>query len=223
MNLESQFNLIAKEYDANRRKFIPCFEDYYNSTTKFIASNITEPKRILDLGAGTGLLTYFWYPYFPAAEYVLVDIADDMLDVARKRFAGIGTVSYQTADYAKKLPEQDFDVIVSALSIHHLENGDKEKLFERIYEKLPKGGLFVNYDQFCAGQTDMDDWFDSYWESQLAGSGLTGHDIALWKERRKLDRECSVEEETVMLDKCGFKTVKCVYSYQKFSVMMAIK
>lgn len=57
----------------------------------------------------------------------------------------------------------------------------------------------------------------------LRGSGLTEHDIALWKERRKLDRECSVEEETAMLCKSGFKSVKCVYSYQKFSVIIAIK
>lgn len=223
MNIEEQFNLIAQEYDANRKKFIPCFDDCYISTTKFIASNIAVPKRVLDLGAGTGLLSYFWYCHFPATEYVLVDIADDMLQIARKRFSGIDTVSYQTVDYSKELPVQDFDAIVSALSIHHLENMDKEKLFKRIYDKLPEGGLFVNYDQFCAGQADMDDWFDSYWESQLAESGLTEHDIALWKERRKLDRECSVEEETEMLGKCGFKTVKCVYSYQKFSVIAAIK
>ena len=223
MNIEEQFNLIAQEYDANRKKFIPCFDDYYISTTKFIASNIAVPKRVLDLGAGTGLLSYFWYCHFPATEYVLVDIADDMLQIAGKRFSGIDTVSYQTVDYSKELPVQDFDAIVSALSIHHLENMDKEKLFKRIYDKLPEGGLFVNYDQFCAGQADMDDWFDSYWESQLAESGLTEHDIALWKERRKLDRECSVEEETEMLGKCGFKTVKCVYSYQKFSVIAAIK
>lgn len=25
MNIEAQFNLIAEEYDCNRRKFIPCF------------------------------------------------------------------------------------------------------------------------------------------------------------------------------------------------------
>lgn len=223
MSIESQFNLIANEYDANRKKFIPCFDDYYISTTKFIASNIAEPKRVLDLGAGTGLLSYFWYRHFPTSEYVLVDIADDMLQAARKRFAGIDTVSYQVADYSGEMPAQDFDVIVSALSIHHLENRDKEKLFERIYDKLPEGGLFVNYDQFCAGQAGMDEWFDSYWESRLAERGLTEHDIALWKERRKLDRECSVEEETAMLSKCGFKTVKCVYSYQKFSVIAAVK
>lgn len=29
MNIEEQFNFIAKEYDANRKKFIPCFASDY--------------------------------------------------------------------------------------------------------------------------------------------------------------------------------------------------
>lgn len=58
-DIEEQFNLIAKRYDENRRKFIPCFHDYYEATTKMILSNIDSPKRVLDLGAGTGLLTYY--------------------------------------------------------------------------------------------------------------------------------------------------------------------
>ena len=65
MDIEKQFNLIAEEYDSNRRKFIPCFDDFYKNTTEFIASNIEEPKQIVDLGAGTGLLTYFWYQQCP--------------------------------------------------------------------------------------------------------------------------------------------------------------
>lgn len=50
MNIEEQFNLIANEYDANRRKFIPCFDDFYKSTTEFISYNINSPRKILDLG-----------------------------------------------------------------------------------------------------------------------------------------------------------------------------
>lgn len=223
MNIQTQFNLIAEQYDVNRKKFIPCYDDFYESTTKFIISNIETPKRVLDLGAGTGLLSNFWYQHCPDSEYVLVDIADDMLNVARKRFAGIKNVSYQILDYSNGLPGGDFDVIVSALSIHHLENEDKIKLFAQIYDKLPKGGLFVNYDQFCAGQTVMDDWFNTYWENQLATSGLTDQDIELWKERRKLDKECSVEEEAEMIRNRNFTSVKCIYSYQKFSVIGAIK
>lgn len=223
MTIEEQFNSIAQEYDANRKKFIPCFQDFYENTTRFITSNIAKPQSVLDLGAGTGLLAYFWYKAFPAAEYVLVDVAGEMLDVARKRFSGIDNVSFQLADYSKGLPDKDFDVIVSALSVHHLEHEGKRLLFDKIYEKLPSGGLFVNYDQFCAGQGVMDEWFDSYWEGQLEASGLTQHDIERWKERRKLDRECSVEMEVEMLSSCRFKSVKCVFSCQKFAVIAAVK
>lgn len=223
MSIEAQFNAIAQEYDANRKRFIPCFDEYYESTTSFVAANISPPKRVLDLGAGTGLLTYFWYRQFPEAEYVLTDIADEMLNVARRRFHGIGSISYQTLDYAKSFPPGAFDVILSALSIHHLEQEEKQALFQRIYETLPTGGVFVNYDQFCAGQPDMNVWFDSYWEHQLMTSGLTQHDLQSWRERRKLDRECSVAEEMDMLSACRFRAVQCVYSCQKFAVIVAIK
>ena len=223
MNIEEQFNLIAKEYDVNRKKFIPCFDDYYENTTKLIASCIDAPKRVLDLGAGTGLLTYYWFKECKTAEYVLVDIAEEMLDVSKKRFAGLDNVSHQVMDYIKQLPDGKFDAIISALSIHHLDDRQKNELFCRIYESLPAGGIFVNYDQFCAGTTMMNRWFDSYWEKQLYTSGLTDRDIELWKERRKLDRECSVEKEVEMLQQCTFADVKCLYSYHKFSVIIAVK
>lgn len=172
-DIEEQFNLIAKKYDENRRKFIPCFDDYYESTTKLILSNIDSPKRVLDLGAGTGLLTYYWFKEYKTADYVLVDIADEMLNVSRKRFAGLENIQHEILDYTKQLPKGEFDTIISALSIHHLDEGQKTDLFERIYEKL--------------------------------------------------DKECSVEEEIEMLKKCGFSDVKCLYSYHKFSVIMAVK
>lgn len=223
MNIEEQFNLIANEYDLGRKKFIPCFDDYYGNTTDLLAQNIIKPKKILDLGAGTGILSMFWYKHFPEAEYMLVDIANEMLNVARSRFEGLKNVSCQVLDYTKELPADDFDLIMSALSIHHLEDEEKENLFKQIYKKLPPKGLFVNYDQFCAGTSDMNHWYDLFWENQLKNSGLPNLDLKLWQERRKLDKECSVETEISMLKESGFKTIKCIYSYHKFSVIVAIK
>ena len=152
-----------------------------------------------------------------------MDIAEEMLNVARKRFAGLNTIDYQICNYAENLPYGEFDCIISALSIHHLENEMKQNLFSRIYNKLPDDGIFVNYDQFSGGSPVMDEWFDSYWEKQLEKAELSSEDMLLWKERRKLDRECSVEEEIDMLKNVGFHEVKLVYCNQKFCVIIAKK
>lgn len=122
MDIHKQFNLVANEYDKNRKKFIPCFYDFYIGTTSLIAHNIATPKTVLDLGAGTGLLSQFWIQHYPTADFILVDIADEMLDVARKRFSGMENVTYQVLNYTNELPCGKFDVVASALSIHHLED-----------------------------------------------------------------------------------------------------
>ena len=111
MTIEEQFNKIANEYDENRRRFIPCFEDFYVNTTRMIFSGISAPKRVLDLGSGTGLLTYYWYKECDSAEYVAVDIAEDMLDVSRNRFEGLGNIHHRVMDYTAELPDIRFAVI----------------------------------------------------------------------------------------------------------------
>lgn len=223
MGIRERFNDVATDYDKNRKRFIPCFDDFYGTATDFIAANITAPAKVLDLGAGTGLLTAFWREHFPDAAYELVDIAEAMLTVARTRFSDAQGVSFRTMNYADNFPDGRFDAVISALSIHHLEDDDKRLLFSRIHERLSEGGIFANYDQFCADGARMDAWYTAYWEKQLYASGLTEADIAAWKERKIFDRECSVEKELAMLRGGGFSAAQCVYTCQKFSVIMAMK
>lgn len=223
MTISEQFNIVAQEYDADRRKFLPCFDAFYKDATDFIAHSIAKPRRVLDLGTGTGLLTMYWYSHFPETEYVLTDVSVGMLDVARKRFQGVEQMTYEVCDYCQHLPDNDFDVIISALSIHHLEHSDKRQLFRRIYEKLPDGGVFVNYDQFCGDTETMTRMMDEYWIDGLQHSGLSEQSLERWRERRKFDRECSLQDEKTWLKDAGLQTVQCVFSQLKFSVLMAIK
>lgn len=57
-NIKNLFDVVSKIYDKSRQIFIPCYEDFYETTTDFIASTI-KPKQIVDLGAGTGLLSMY--------------------------------------------------------------------------------------------------------------------------------------------------------------------
>lgn len=221
VTIEEQFNLIAGEYDSGRRKFIPYFDDYYERTTAFAASFIGAPSRILDLGSGTGLLAMYYFRHFPHAEYILADMAEEMLKVAKKRFENIRNIDYSLIDYTKELPDGNFDLVISALSIHHLENEQKLKLFHDLKEKNPSGGWLINYDQFCCDSKEMDNAVNAHWINHLYHSGLSETELARWEERRKLDRECSVAAEIAMLKKCGFKSVECIYLNGKFAVIAA--
>lgn len=227
--IQTLFNSVSLEYDVERRAFIPCFDEFYGGATDFVASAIREPNCILDLGAGTGILTQFWFSHFPLAHYTLVDKAGGMLCVAKKRFLGKRNVSFIEADYFCEenfgIPRdgEKIDTVISALSIHHLKDEDKRLLFEKVYKVLERGGVFVNYDQFCADDDTINAQYTRYWTDKILASGLSQEAIAKWRERQKLDKECSVEKEVVAIKSSGFEAVQCIYQNQKFAVIVAKK
>lgn len=221
--MKERFNATAKEYDSRRRILIPCFDDYYETMVNFLSTVIPEPKSILDLGAGTGLLSKFWLNYYKNSKYTLIDVADQMMEVAKKRFQGLTNFNYIIADYSKDIPKGNFDLISSALSIHHLSEDEKFDLYRRIFKKLPPNGHFVNFDQFNGNSKLLTDSYNNWWFAQIKKGGISEFEKNSWTERRKIDKENSIEETIDMLKKVGFETVECIYRYMKFGVILAVK
>lgn len=55
----------------------------------------------------------------------LIDISEKMFDVAKERLANFSNVKYILNDYTTYDFDGEFDIIVSALSIHHLTETEK--------------------------------------------------------------------------------------------------
>ena len=139
------FEAHAEGYDAERRRLLPCFDAFYAAAVEAVGLSGRPPGRVLDLGAGTGLLAGFVAEAFPAARLTLLDGAGAMLAQARERLGE--RASYVVGDLADPLPEGPWDAIVSALAIHHLDDPGKRDLFARVRAALAPGGLFVNAEQ----------------------------------------------------------------------------
>jgi ubiquinone/menaquinone biosynthesis C-methylase UbiE len=137
-DIKKQFNYIAAHYDNHRKYFIPCFDDFYIRSVSLLQNYRKDFMNIVDLGAGTGILTKAVYEMYPNAHYTLIDISKDMLKIARERFAGMDNFNFMEYNYAGDIPVNNCDLICSALSIHHLD--DKEKLYKNIYSKLSRNG-----------------------------------------------------------------------------------
>ncbi len=217
------FNTAALKYDEQRKLFIPCFDDYYQTGASFISEIRGDFRSVLDLGAGTGLLTKYLVEKFPDATYTLVDASEQMIEIARTRFEGKRNFNYLISDYSGGLPSGIHDLIASALSIHHLEDKAKMSLYKDIFNNLADGGFFLNLDQFNASSEFMNDHFNSYWYNTIIHSGIVEKERELWLQRRELDRENTIAESIAMLKQAGFRSVDCIYNYMKFGVILAIK
>ena len=219
--VSERFNQVSEKYDEQRKSFVPCYDDYYGTSIDFLSKLNKNFNYILDLGAGTGLLTKYLVDFFPDAKYTLVDVSEQMLDISRKRFTGKDNFEYLVYDYSKKIPQGKYDLIASALSIHHLEDKDKSFLYSNIHRHLNGNGYFINLDQFNASSEAMNDHYNEYWYNQINESKISTSEKASWLKRRDLDKENTIYETIDMLKESGFKNVECIYCYLKFGVILA--
>jgi tRNA (cmo5U34)-methyltransferase len=136
----SQFHFDPATYMDLMRAEVPLYETL--QATIVAATVGVAAHSILDLVTGTGETLTRVLAAHPTARAVGVDENDGMLDVARPRLAG-HEVTLRVADLLDPLPEGPFDLVISALAVHHLDGPGKAELFRRIAAVLLPGGRFV--------------------------------------------------------------------------------
>ncbi|MGA8940381.1 MAG: methyltransferase domain-containing protein [Acidobacteriaceae bacterium] len=210
------FDITASTYDADRAKLIPCYDAFHRRATDLIPGGAT---RILDLGAGTGILTTFVRTWYPAAHIHLMDFSEPMIDLARKRLANDTNVTFEVADYFTVPLGENYDAIVSALSIHHLEHPAKKALFAKIFAALRHGGTFVNAEQVAGPTPALDAVYKSLWLQQVREAGATPQQIADSLYRQQDDRCASVEDQLDWMREAGFTDSDCWFKDNRFAVL----
>lgn len=100
----------------------------------------TQPRRILDLGCGTGFLVRETVASFPESEITAIDISADMLDAARRLCPKAEQVSWMWADARELAFVDHFDLVVSNSAIQWMT--PLGALFENIHRTLRPGGTF---------------------------------------------------------------------------------
>ena len=221
--IKEQFNTFAKEYDSKRKNIIPCFDDFYKSSISLLKFYKNNLKNVIDLGAGTGLLTKEIYELFNYANYTLVDVSIDMLDIAKQRFKGLKNFEFMECNYLEDIPLGNCDLVCSALSIHHLDSTEKAKLYENIYRKLDKNGCFLNLDLFIAESKIVEDLYNKWWYDYIDKNTNETEERNRMEKSRELDKENTIKDSLELLKNSGFKEVECIYSFMKFGVIIAIK
>ena len=115
--------------------------------------------KILDIPAGTGVLTYEKYKKLNNSKIICMDYSIDMLEIAKKRFENnkINNIECKQGDVGNiPFENETFDMVLSMNGFHAFP--EKEKAFNEIRRVLKNNGFFIGCF-YIKEITKRTDWF----------------------------------------------------------------
>lgn len=121
----------------------------------------TAATRVLEYGAGTGLLGFALKPY--VGHMTLADISEGMLAEVQKKIAasGMTDVEWRKLDLTKEaLPAERWDLVALQLILHHIL--DTDQILKALYDVLEPDGVLVVADMDLEDGTFHREAFEGY-------------------------------------------------------------
>lgn len=224
MNVESFYNLISSEYTEMLERLVPRYREMLWMILDYIPKDL-KPKRIVDLGCGTGNLSEGIANQYPDAELIAVDLSASILKEASERLKNYSNIKYLNEDFnTLEFEAGSVDLIVSSIALHHLTDPQKEKLLKKIYTWLSPNGILIFGDQF-AGSTDARyQQHMNNWKLSSKGKNVPVSEWKLWMgHQEKHDYHTTVENYFTWCKAIGFQNTDVVWRYFLWTVFIAHK
>jgi len=122
-----QFHMNPETYLEEIQAELPLYRELQDAAIDAIPF---APERVLELGVGTGETTRRLLARYPEAKVTGLDSTPEMVFHARN----LG-VDVRLARMEDPLPDGPWDLVVSVLAVHHLDEAAKQDLFRRVRDE----------------------------------------------------------------------------------------
>jgi tRNA (cmo5U34)-methyltransferase len=140
----TQFHFTPARYCEWIRADVPRYDELQDEVAR--ATVGVRATSVLDLGVGTGETATRVLAWHPGARLTGIDESAEMLAAAAAGLDG----DLRVARLEDPLPDGPFDLVISALAVHHLDGDGKRDLFRRVAAVLAPRGRFVLGDVVLA-------------------------------------------------------------------------
>lgn len=137
----------AVSYDAITQYVTPPNENWVRQAV-IDAVQVTQPRRIIDLGCGTGSTTLMLKQAFPEAEVIGLDLSPYMLVRASHKAENLGLdVSWRHGNAEQTgFPEHSFDLVTASLLFHETPPAVSQIILHESFRLLVPGGQVLILD-----------------------------------------------------------------------------
>src|ERR1700737_2727030 len=106
-SVKRHLDVDADGYDVQIRRFIPHYDDMIATGVELLAALAPADGHVLDLGGGTGALSFAVLDGLPGVRVTVLDVDADMLGEARRRLARFADrVAFHAGSLLDPLPRR---------------------------------------------------------------------------------------------------------------------
>ena len=230
LNMSSQTERIKLHFDDAAKKFdnfiqnlIPNYNNMLEIVTAIIPFDEADDFEVIDLGCGTGTVSYYIKKRFKNAKITCMDISENMLQIAAVKVGD--NISCVCGDLNTFEFDKKYDVVVSSLALHHLESDDaKYEMYEKIYGGLKKNGIFINLDILLGSNEELQALNMEKWIAFMEQNVPSAEVYEKWLPNYYADdRPASLISHLNSLEKSQFKEIDVIYKYFNYAVFCGRK
>lgn len=218
--IKQHFNDEARKFDEIILILIP---DYLRMVTALVAALPFAREtqiRVVDLGCGTGTIAKAILEAFPNALVTCIDLAENMVAVAKSKLAAYAGVEYIIGDFASLSFNRTYDVVVSSLALHHLVTDlEKRQFYKRVFEALRSGGVFYNADVVLGSSEFLQGVYMREWRRFMSRNLPASEVDETWIPKYYAeDRPAKLMDQLDWLGDIGFADVDVLLKTYNFAV-----
>jgi tRNA (cmo5U34)-methyltransferase len=218
------FASMVESYDSLIRRAVPRYDEMVARLLEYLPP---DAGSLAELGCGTGNLSLELLAKFPRATLSFVDASPEMIALTRSRIDRAITPTTPPVGFlvqlfeALDLPAGPVDVVVSSISLHHVQ--DKARLYARVRSFLNRGGRFCFADQM-RGEPESNHRLN--WERWLDFCRERGHCSSdeiesLVEHAAAHDHYTTLTDHIELLSKAGFSEIDCVWRNGMWGIVTA--
>lgn len=219
------FDTMAGDYNDAIDRCFPRYREMLSLMLRYLEGD--RPRRVLELGCGTGNLSLLLGRQFPDSSFTFVDLSVESLEQCQARLRDSDGVSKQLtfvhADMRKlQCADKEFDLIVSSIALHHLRTDEKQTLLTQLFQWLQPGGKLLFADQFRAQSPSNYQAHIDTWRTISKEAGASEQEWDDWMQhQREHDHHDTLETHFAALSDAGFQRVDVLWRYLLWSIVQA--